>query len=148
MLVNLSDNETKDACVFAEDSVRFGKIRIQIDSASRHPNGLPGFACHCQHAGQRLISFRARRCKTNCRFSPAPSFVESRARRTNPTAHSNVKVAQAKQSVSIGELGVYANRTFQIGDRSIHVLLGHPMVGGNGAQIVTPRVEIVSTFGA
>src|SRR5258705_13754314 len=30
----------------AEDSVRFGKILIQIDSASRHPNCLPAFPRH------------------------------------------------------------------------------------------------------
>src|SRR5258708_29717684 len=119
----------------AKDNVRFGNIRIEIDSPLRRPNGLPGFPGHYQHDGQRLISFRACRCKANCSLGPEPSFVECRARWTNPTAHSNMQVAKAKQSVSIGELGVNADRTFQIGDRSIHLLLGHPMVGGSSAQI-------------
>ncbi len=55
-------------------------------------------------------------------------------------------VALAKQGVSIGEIGIYLDRSFEIGNRRIHILLRHPVIGGDRSQIVVPCTEIVRPF--
>ena len=57
-----------------------------------------------------------------------------------------MRVALAKQGVSIGEIGIYLDSFFEIDNRRIHILLRHPVIGGDCPQIVVPCTEIVRPF--
>src|SRR4030095_10092155 len=72
--------------------------------------------------------------------------LECRSHRTNPPAHSDVRMTQSEQGMGVGKLGIDLNCLFEIDDRGVNVFLGHSVVGGKRAQVMIPCVEIVRSL--
>src|SRR5262245_57787536 len=92
------------------------------------------------------MGFRVAWCYTNSLLDPMARSLECRSRRTNPPAHSDVRMAQSEQGMSVGKLGIDLDRLFEIGDRGLNVFLGHPVVGGKRTQVMIPSIEVAGSL--
>jgi hypothetical protein len=126
--------------------VSLSKVGIQFDRCFRDSNRVFRMPGHGKHKRQGLMGLRVGWCQTNSLLDPMTCSLECRSRRTNPPAHSDVRMAQSEQGMSVGKLGIDPDRLFEIGDRGLNVFLGHPVVGGKHTQVVIPCIEVVGSL--